>query len=155
MYVMITAFALLNVVTGFFCESAIEMAAADREQMVVEMLREKDTLMKEFRTVFDELDTDGSGAIEFEELEELLENPSMQAYLSHLHISTSGAWNIFKLLDKDETGSVSLEEFVEGLLSLKGLSKTIDIAALQYDVKKLGGVLRDFLTTRWTSRLAT
>lgn len=145
MYVMITAFALLNVVTGFFCESAIEMAAADREQMVVEMLREKDTLMKEFRTVFDELDTDGSGAIEFEELEELLENPSMQAYLSHLHISTSGAWNIFKLLDKDETGSVSLEEFVEGLLSLKGLSKTIDIAALQYDVKKLGGVLRDFM----------
>ncbi|CAE7335592.1 Scn11a [Symbiodinium natans] len=121
------------------------MAAADREQMVVEMLREKDKLMKEFQHCFDEMDTNGSGEIEFEELEELLENPGMQAYLSHLHISTSGAWNIFKLLDKDETGSVSLPEFVEGLLSLKGLSKTVDIAALQYDVKKMNVVLRDFM----------
>jgi len=144
-YVMVTAFALLNVVTGFFCESAIEMAAADREQMVVEMLREKEKLIKEFQHVFDEIDVNQSGEIELEELEEFLGHDSMQAYLSHLHISTSGAWNIFKLLDKDKTGSVTIEEFVEGLLSLKGLSKTIDIATLQYDLKKMSAVWRDFM----------
>ena len=48
----------------------------------------------------------------------------------------SSAYDIFKLLDDDESGSISVEEFVIGCMGLRGEAKSFDLARLGYDLKR-------------------
>lgn len=79
------------------------------------------------------------------ELEECLEDEKVLAFLAHLAIPLHSACKIFRLLDKDGSGHISVEEFVEGLLTLKGQSMTTDIAALQYDLHDLIRTSSEFM----------
>eukprot|EP00930_Biecheleria_cincta_P040749 TRINITY_DN27911_c0_g1_i1.p1 TRINITY_DN27911_c0_g1~~TRINITY_DN27911_c0_g1_i1.p1 ORF type:complete len:598 (+),score=101.07 TRINITY_DN27911_c0_g1_i1:104-1897(+) len=144
-YIAITQFAMLNVVTGFFCENAIEMAQADKELLVSEMLRQKDALIKEFEKLFHDFDLDGSGEITYAEWEAMLDDEATQAYMSHLNINPSSAWTIFRLIDVDGTSSISVDEFIQGLLNLKGQSKSVDIASISFDLKNQGQMLKAFM----------
>merc|ERR1712039_99828 len=70
-----------------------------------------------------------------DELEELLVGRESQAYLQSLGISTSDAWTLVKLLDRDATGTVDLQEFIAGCMSLRGTAKAVHVATLAYDQK--------------------
>mmetsp|Transcript_118861 Transcript_118861/g.222189 ORF Transcript_118861/g.222189 Transcript_118861/m.222189 type:complete len:91 (-) Transcript_118861:130-402(-) len=44
---------------------------------------------------------------------------------------------LFKLLDIDGSGAVGIEEFVIGCMRLKGSAKSIDLATLMYENKRM------------------
>lgn len=136
-YVCVSILTMLNVITGFCCEHAIESASADREQAIQEQLRDQIMCKKAFASVFAALDWDGSGEISAEELQEHFEDEEVQAWLSHLNISVHSATDLFGLLDKDESGSVSIEEFVTGCMRMRGNAKTLDVVRMQEDVTKI------------------
>jgi len=144
-YLCIMHLAMLNVITGFFCESAFDIIAVDKEEAVMQMRNEKDLFGKEFKEMFDAVDADKSGEVTYPEMEAILSDEAFNAYLSHFQIPVSGAWNTFRLLDSDKSGSVSIDEFVDGLLNLKGQSKTIDMASLAYDLKRQMDLLAQFM----------
>mmetsp|Transcript_727 Transcript_727/g.1287 ORF Transcript_727/g.1287 Transcript_727/m.1287 type:complete len:628 (+) Transcript_727:35-1918(+) len=129
-------FAMMNVVTGFFCEHAFDMAQADKDQLVAEQLRQKDIFINHFRHLFELIDVDGSGDVSFAELQANIEDPQLQAYLAHLNISPTSAWQIFRLLDDDDSGHVTIEEFVEGLLTMKGSASAIDALTIIQDQQR-------------------
>eukprot|EP00930_Biecheleria_cincta_P030819 TRINITY_DN21362_c0_g1_i1.p1 TRINITY_DN21362_c0_g1~~TRINITY_DN21362_c0_g1_i1.p1 ORF type:complete len:196 (+),score=53.37 TRINITY_DN21362_c0_g1_i1:120-707(+) len=131
--------------TGFFCEHAIDMAQADKEALVLEQMREKKTYIEAFQDIFQEMDEDRSGKVSFNEMQTFMENEQFQAYLSHVNISSQSAWTIFRLLDDDSSGAVTIEEFVTGLLRLRGPAKTIDLRDMHRDVTRLGTVLEGFM----------
>merc|ERR1719499_3087492 len=62
----------------------------------------------------------------------------MVAYLSAIGIDPSEAQGLFKLLDDDGSGSVSIEEFITGFLRLKGGAKAVDMVMLLYENRKIG-----------------
>eukprot|EP00930_Biecheleria_cincta_P043808 TRINITY_DN30069_c0_g3_i1.p1 TRINITY_DN30069_c0_g3~~TRINITY_DN30069_c0_g3_i1.p1 ORF type:complete len:586 (-),score=94.60 TRINITY_DN30069_c0_g3_i1:330-1988(-) len=145
-YIAICVFSLLNLITGIFCERVFEAAESDREQVILEQLMRKDKFVKEFQEVYDSMDANGSGDLSLQELDSQLENERLQAYFGHLNISVARAWDIFKLLDVDSSGTVTIEEFVEGLVRLRGPAKVTDIEQVHYSMKKLMGTLTDFMT---------
>lgn len=138
-------FAMLNVITGFFCENAFDMISQDKEEAVFQVLMNKDAYRREFKAIFDLVDKNHSGYISMIELEDCLEDESVLAFLAHLTIPVSNACKIFRLLDKDSSGHISIDEFVEGLLTLKGQSMTADIAALHYDLQDLIKTSSEFM----------
>jgi len=144
-YVCFMIFAVTNVVTGFFCEHAFEMASSDKEQMVQEQLRMKQMYIENFKQMFQELDEDESGDVTLEELNTFMQDDTLQAYLSHLNITADNAWEIFRLVDFDRSGSVSIEEFVTGLLTMKGPAKNIDTKSISYELDSQRKVLTKFM----------
>merc|ERR1712107_826755 len=52
-------------------------------------------------------------------------------------ISVSEAWGLFRLLDLDNSGGVDIHEFTMGCLRLKGEARTIDVATMMYENKRV------------------
>ncbi|CAJ1381399.1 unnamed protein product [Effrenium voratum] len=145
LYVMFMLFCMANVVTGFFCEHAFEMAQADKDQVIMDQIRQREEHICSFKVLFGHVDEDDCQSITFEQLEELLAREDMQAYLALLDITVESSSNMFKLLDTDGSGELSVEEFVDGLLRLKGQAKTIDLVGLRHDIRRQAVVMADFM----------
>merc|ERR1712079_67966 len=61
----------------------------------------------------------------------------VRAHLATLGIELGEAKGIFNLLDLDKSGSVTIEEFVFGLMRIKGNAKALDTATLLYENKRM------------------
>eukprot|EP00929_Paragymnodinium_shiwhaense_P090593 TRINITY_DN50773_c0_g1_i1.p1 TRINITY_DN50773_c0_g1~~TRINITY_DN50773_c0_g1_i1.p1 ORF type:complete len:641 (-),score=108.46 TRINITY_DN50773_c0_g1_i1:319-2241(-) len=136
-FISFTVFAMLNVITGFFCEDAAASKEKDKNDAILQQLSDKDHYLTQFRNIFREMDTDRSGEVSLEELQFHIDDDNLQAYFAHLEIEVKDAWEIFRLLDVDASGTVSIEEFVDGCMRLRGYAKTLDVASITYDVERL------------------
>merc|ERR1712151_1276283 len=82
------------------------------------------------RQLFERVDADGSGCVDWEEFKECLETEEMRLYFEAFDLDIDEAEELFRLLDVDESGGVEFEEFVNGCFRLRGPAKAIDLAAL-------------------------
>lgn len=131
------AFAFLNVVTGVFCQSAMESAKQDYDNVVETHIESAETYARNLESLFRQIDSDCSGAITMREMEHHLLDPSIRAYLESLDINGEDAWTLFSLLDADGTNEVDIEEFVVGCLKLKGHARVANILKLSYESRSI------------------
>jgi hypothetical protein len=145
-YIAFILFAVLNVVTGVFCNSAIENAQHDHDvKMHAQMERKRaDTLI--LQKLFSDVDKDASGSITLGEFERYLADEKIVAYFSSLQLDVSEAWKLFKLIDADESHVIDLEEFIEGCLRLRGPAKALDLADILYQNEGFMKKVTDFMT---------
>lgn len=132
-YVSFTFFAVLNVVTGVFCQSAIENAQNDHAAVVQNILENKESHLKKITTLFAQLGADDSGVITYDMLQEQFGTPAVREYFESLGLDISDAWSFFKLLDMDGGGAVEIEEFLMGCLRLRGNARAMDMAKMMFD----------------------
>jgi len=125
-YVALAEFGILNIVTGIFVESA-KVHVRKAEEIF---------LLQQMHSMFCEVDTDASGDISWEEFESQLNNPRMKTYFKAVELAPEEAAILFKLIDIDESGFISPEEFVNGCVHLRGPAKAIDLAALLHENKR-------------------
>merc|ERR1712004_167588 len=138
-------FAIMNVVTAVFCQSAIESAQNDRDLVTMDLLNANEKVYKQFAALFSEIDFSDSESITMHEVEQVLMKPHTHAYLQSLGICVTDAWTLLKLIDKDRSGTVDLEEFIHGCMSLQGEAKAVHIATLAYDQRELIEALDGFM----------
>lgn len=144
-YVGFTVFAVLNVMTGVFCQSAIQSAQHDHELFLQNMLAERDDHLKRIKNLFARLDKDGSGSLTLSELEDHLEDPAVQAYFASLELSITDVWSFFKLLESDEEQEISPDAFFEGCQRLKGFARSLDLAKLMHQTQLMAKKQVDFM----------
>lgn len=148
-YISFIYFAVLNVVTGVFCQTAIESAQHDRDLMVQSLLNNRerflDKVKHQFSDMFHLFDDENVGGVAFQEFESHINDPSVQAYFALLELNTSDAWSLFQLLDTDDTNCVDAEEFVDGCLRLKGGARSIDLALMRKEHRLHTKKLRESL----------
>merc|ERR1711920_288314 len=136
-FISFAILALLNVVTAVFINTALQRSNNDRELAVQQELENKDELVAIIQQVFIELDTNQSGSLSIDEFEKHIEDEKIQAYLRSRQIDIGQVRTLFELLDVDETGDVDMEEFVQGVLRLKGGATSMDLAVLTYRVEHI------------------
>eukprot|EP00929_Paragymnodinium_shiwhaense_P101158 TRINITY_DN64016_c0_g1_i1.p1 TRINITY_DN64016_c0_g1~~TRINITY_DN64016_c0_g1_i1.p1 ORF type:complete len:711 (-),score=138.33 TRINITY_DN64016_c0_g1_i1:135-2213(-) len=138
-FIVFSQFAVLNVVTGVFCQGAVESAQRDREIMVQSLLTNKqvfiDTIGSQFAQMFNKMGGGGGGGLSLEVFEHHLQEKSVREYFALLDLDVSDAWMLFKLLDEDGSGEIDIEEFVDGCLKLKGNARSIDLAKIGHESK--------------------
>lgn len=61
----------------------------------------------------------------------------MAAYFISLKLNVSEAKHLFNLVDFDQSGEVTIQEFVEGCYQLQGEATAIDTKIMQCEVKFL------------------
>jgi hypothetical protein len=133
-YVAFVVFAVLNVVTGVFCQNAIESAARDEEEVVEEIIKQKELYVKRLQAIFNNLESAGDGYITIHQFEEHLRDEKSVAWFRMLDLEIDDAWTLFKLMDVTGTGLVDADEFVAGCLQLRGHAKSIDLAKLGREI---------------------
>eukprot|EP00746_Dinoflagellata_sp_MGD_P034358 gnl/MRDRNA2_/MRDRNA2_18209_c0_seq1.p1 gnl/MRDRNA2_/MRDRNA2_18209_c0~~gnl/MRDRNA2_/MRDRNA2_18209_c0_seq1.p1 ORF type:complete len:849 (-),score=141.52 gnl/MRDRNA2_/MRDRNA2_18209_c0_seq1:111-2513(-) len=144
LYIAFQVLAVLNIVTGVFVENASSFAQADSENVILEDINERKALIEEVKSVFKAADKDGSGALDKYEFEELFNDPVVQAYFRKLQldIKQSGANGLFHLMDFEGNGTIDIDTFVMSVASLRGTAKSLEIAKLRFDIKKIHERLR-------------
>ncbi|CAJ1384613.1 unnamed protein product, partial [Effrenium voratum] len=145
-YIAFTYFAVLNVVTAVFCQSAIEAAQSDQVTMVQTLLDNKESHLKKFKALFSELGAEDSGTITFAMFEEKISTQEVRTYFETMGLNIWDAWSFFKLLDTDGGGMVEVEEFFMGCLRLRGAASAMDLAQMRHDQRWLIDHLRHFET---------
>lgn len=132
-YIVFVVFGVLNVVTGIFVETAIKSKEADADVMFLEQTQQRNRMEEMARQIFASMDTDGSGTLEAEELEAVIDNPHIQTYFTQMGMDVEGgtsAKGLFNLLDFNEDGCIGIEEFIFGCARFKGYARSLDIARL-------------------------
>jgi hypothetical protein len=120
MYIAFSLFALMNIVTGVFVESAMQTAKGDRDMFMVHFVRQ----------LFYKADQDQSGAITWAEFKECLDLEEMNLFFQTMDLDMDEAKDLFRLLDVSCSGEVGFEDFLHGCFRLRGAAKAIDLAAL-------------------------
>jgi len=115
-YISFSIFALMNVITGVFVDTALERSQTERDILVEKELAMKQACITNLKELFHEADTDQSGVIDFQEFSKVLENDRVRSYMHALNIDTSNLVDLFRQLDVDNSGTITVEEFVERCL---------------------------------------
>ncbi|CAE7733383.1 SCN11A, partial [Symbiodinium pilosum] len=129
-YIAFCLFAVLNVMTGVFCQRATELAERDHEAQLLGLQMENERVRDESRTLFRSFDVAKQGSLTLLEFELMFQRDDIKASLQVLDIEVSeaDAWRFFRLLDTDGDGDVTEDDFIEGVLHLRGPARTIDVA---------------------------
>jgi len=135
-YIGFGIFALMNIVTGVFVESALDSAKREQERF----------LLHTVRNLFHMTDRDQSGDISWDEFKTKLDHPDMHVYFKSIDLDIDEAEDLFKLIDINDSGSIDPEEFVNGCIRLQGPAKAIDLATLMHEYQH--GQKRDALRHR-------
>lgn len=136
LYVTVVVFAVIRIITALFLKDTFQNAYEDADMMINEQLKKKTAYLEKLAQAFEAMDESGDGHITLDEFENMLENPSVKAYLGVLDLEVNESRTLFHLLD-DGDGEITYAEFLSGVCRLKGQAKAVDLIVLQRDVTHL------------------
>lgn len=137
-YIAFAVLCVLNVVTGVFVQHAdtdsVLEDLSSRRQHIMEM---KHLFVSEAGQ--DKTDTEVWGELDCDRFCEKLRDDRIRHFFKRcgLHIDESNSQSLFEVLDFDGDGTVDAEEFIYGCAQLASSVRSIDIARLRHDVRKM------------------
>jgi len=134
-FIAFALFAVVNIVTGVFVESALQANLKDRDIVVHEELENKKDYLQSMQDLFNEMDEEGNGTISLFEFEDKLKDERVIAYFNVMKLDVSDARTLFQLLDYDHSDEVGINEFLDGCYKLQGESRALDMKILQFEVQ--------------------
>jgi len=149
-YVAFCYLAVLNVVTGLFCQNAMKNALGDEMDMLDEHTRNLDKYVESLARLFNEWDADGSGTLNIE-VERRLDDPKMRAFMSMLGVEVDDARSLCELL-VEHAQELDVEAFVQGFLRLKGQASTLHVAQIMSEIQKFREMVEQRFCSLETAR---
>lgn len=124
-YSVLAIFVTMNVITGFFLDTALSTAADDKKRWAILSLC----------NAWDDLDRDASAGIDRDEFAVGAEKLSQ--YLKDIDISSHSLSDLFDVLDLDGDGIITTEELVHGCVRICGEAKAIDLAIIGHQMHRM------------------
>lgn len=144
-FVFYSVFAFMNVIIAVVVESTIEAARSDREILVRSEIKAKEAFLSNMREIFETVDLDSSGEISMAEMKEKMQDGEVAHYFTALGVDAKQVTQLFRLLDNDDSGTITREEFLKGCLHLRGDAKSIDVAVIRQEIKLIRDILEETL----------
>merc|ERR1712032_718932 len=108
-------------------KDTLAAALCDVDMQIAEKKAQRKANIQRLREILEVIDLSGDGEISFEEFQHFFSYPNVQAYFSMLDVQVYDLDFLFHLLDADGDGCISEQEFIDGVMRIKG-------GALQQDV---------------------
>eukprot|EP00930_Biecheleria_cincta_P029945 TRINITY_DN20777_c0_g2_i1.p1 TRINITY_DN20777_c0_g2~~TRINITY_DN20777_c0_g2_i1.p1 ORF type:complete len:616 (-),score=112.55 TRINITY_DN20777_c0_g2_i1:236-2083(-) len=146
LYVSLVIFAIIRIISALFLKETLAAAQADAAFAVQETAKHKEKYKEKLHDIFREADVSGDGVITREEFEDALENPVVLSYFGLLEIEIHEVEPLFDLLD-DGDGQVTISEFCNGIMRLKGQARALDVISIMHDANIIISQCREMKTS--------
>jgi len=150
LFVMVTAFGIINVVVGIIVDNTLVAAqVADTRVEQLQAYNRKKAIERLMDTLL-KSDVKRSGEISKSELKAAVQSRVVQKLFDTIGIKWSEALEIYELLDHEKSGSVELKRFGASLRELVGGARRRDIVHMEITVGTLSQRL-DFLDQKFSA----
>lgn len=136
-FIAVTSFGLLNIVVGVIVESTLRTSENDENKIRRSQERDRHRVFDHLRDIFEYADDDGSGTLTLAEVNRAIAKPEICNKLKMIEFPVEDPKQIFMLLDYDNSGELSIDEFIAGCIRMKGYAKSKDLLAAQVAVDTL------------------
>lgn len=145
-YIAFAVICMINLFTGIFVQTALQHAEHEKQLETVNSLR--DILTRKGDTSVRSEHNGGNagngGYVSASDFEAHLSDPEMQRYLRDIDVDATSASGLFQLLDPDDCGLIPINQVLTGCIRLRGPAKSIDLAALMWELKSLARSQADY-----------
>jgi len=131
LYVAFSVLAMMNVITGIFVENASAFSKEDKDNYVV----------RHVLSLFKKSNLNEKDELSLIEFQKMLETKELRELFQAVDVDVNDAESLFRLLDMDETGTLSPQELVDGWFRLRGPAKALDLAVLMADNSRMDAKL--------------
>eukprot|EP00746_Dinoflagellata_sp_MGD_P133371 gnl/MRDRNA2_/MRDRNA2_67064_c0_seq1.p1 gnl/MRDRNA2_/MRDRNA2_67064_c0~~gnl/MRDRNA2_/MRDRNA2_67064_c0_seq1.p1 ORF type:complete len:501 (+),score=98.39 gnl/MRDRNA2_/MRDRNA2_67064_c0_seq1:2-1504(+) len=137
-YIAVAMMVLMNLVTAIIVENAMQTAEADKENILKTLKERRHEDLKLLEKMFQALDRDGSGVLHKEEFNKAVQDhDTIRQHLRLLGFSEEDFLDLFRDIDANEDGSVTVKEFVHGVHRMQGDAKSSDVLRANHAVDRL------------------
>lgn len=119
-YVAFSVLAMMNVITGIFVDNAKTYAQQDKDSYVV----------RHVLNLFKQTDLNEKNAIDWKVFQAKLDTRELQELFEAVEVNVADARSLFRLIDTDNSGSVTPDELMRGWIRLQGPAKALDLSLL-------------------------
>lgn len=140
-YIAFVIFAVMNSVTGVFCEKATAKARTDQESFLANVCRrtfEKNILSHKPQS---------QQQITWKEFEGQLHKEEFRDFFRAINVCVSEAEGLFALLDVEKKGAIEFEQFMHGILKLHGPAKSLDLTLLMNETDQIYSRLSEHMAS--------
>merc|ERR1719428_1292596 len=130
-FIAVTTFALVNLVTGVFLDQVLAAANEDHQTELDRRSRWREDRLKALREIFADADTDRSGELNESEFSMLLKRKEVLELFEVIGFELVDLNGLFHLLDVGEEGLVDIDEFCSGMLKLQRDMKVSDMLKIE------------------------
>merc|ERR1712046_460322 len=102
----------MGVINGIILQETFKVAATDDTIMVRQHQRSAAKLRNKMMDLLTALDFNQDQKLTLDEFSSVAEEPEIKAWLAALAIETDDLPTLFSLLDLDDNGEVTIEEFI-------------------------------------------
>jgi len=128
MFTFFFMFAMFNILTGMLVEKAVQAAAPDRSDLVLETRAKNREDSEELLRMCKMLDQDGNGTISREEFDNMLENSIFSAYMSSLGLEVSDTDLFFSTIAGSSVDDeITLDDFAHACVHMRGNATGVDM----------------------------
>jgi Ca2+-binding EF-hand superfamily protein len=131
-YVVFVTLGMFNVVTGLFTTTIANLTSHDAILAVHNELHVSNSFAAQLAALLREtrIGRKNKDSLTEQEFIEFIHDPDVCLYLQTHEIDTHEAIELFHILDGQQNGEVTIEQFVFGCQRLKGVAKGIDVVML-------------------------
>merc|ERR1719401_1555657 len=98
-FITFVIFAVLNVVTAIFCQSAVEAVQWSQDAMMDSFMKNKEVYTARFKQLFRRIDTENNGFISKNDFKARCADKNVENYFATLQLESFDAMVLFKVLD--------------------------------------------------------
>lgn len=143
---------VLNVILSMVVNTSLKTAEEDSKRILKEKEFAYKTHVRTFRQLCAELDTDNSGTLTKSELlSGFVENPEFQEVMQLMDFSFEDLDAVFGILDTDNSGDLSYEEFACELYKMKTHDSHTLLVFIKYYVSEIKDMMRQVLERELTA----
>lgn len=135
-FVVITVLALLNIINSIFVNDAMETARMDIDLRMKYEADQTKFMVETLTHIFKQMCVTGE-TISQKEFTLQVDREDMKLFCALLGLHYPDGETLFKLLDVDSSGEVSIDEFVVGFIRLKGCNILIDNNVMLQETRNL------------------
>eukprot|EP00931_Biecheleriopsis_adriatica_P026395 TRINITY_DN16066_c0_g1_i2.p1 TRINITY_DN16066_c0_g1~~TRINITY_DN16066_c0_g1_i2.p1 ORF type:complete len:316 (+),score=54.42 TRINITY_DN16066_c0_g1_i2:1139-2086(+) len=137
--------AVISIINGVFMQETFAIAQRDDNIMMRQKMAERRRQKQKMDSLFAAADIADDGMVQKKEFVKLCQDPEVQLWLAAQEIDASDPIRLFLLLDVDGNGLLDSEEFVSGIMKLKGVAKQLDVLSAREDLNILQMEVLDLL----------